>query len=154
MDAFLEAVDDDPGNSASLLYGCKLRKKYIGPDSRTVNSPKLRMRHCEVAERNGGQQELVFVSCLRKSITVPILLIEIRCGKSSTRKAVNESSEYIFSPFILGSSSEVERMFSIDKHLLPPCLRAITLHLFEDLLFLRFNVQFWDPHLIRESIKN
>jgi hypothetical protein len=66
-------------------------------------------------------------------------------------------SEYVDTRFIFGSAAEVERLWSIAKHVLTDHRQSMTPLLFEAILFLRINERFWGADtvaLARVNIKS
>ena len=67
------------------------------------------------------------------------------------RRIGDPSKDYIDCSLILGSSAEVERVFSMGKNVLAPVRHAMTPQIFEALLFLSYN-RLWDEQLVSEAI--
>ncbi len=51
------------------------------------------------------------------------------------------------------SVAEIERVFSAAKYVLSENRRSVTPQLFEDIMFLNFNIRFWDAPLVEETIR-
>ena len=58
---------------------------------------------------------------------------------------------YINADFICGSAAEVERLWSIAKHILTNSRARMTPHLFEALFFLKINHDYWDCRSVQEA---
>lgn len=67
-------------------------------------------------------------------------------------KVAVTSLEYIPSGFLLGSVAEVERVWSISKHLLGDVRNYFSPLMLQTILFLRFNERFWDIKLVAKAI--
>jgi hypothetical protein len=57
------------------------------------------------------------------------------------------------SDFILGSAAEVERVWSIAEYILTKQCKRMTSYLFECLIFLRYNKEFWKCMDSQEAIQ-
>lgn len=68
-------------------------------------------------------------------------------------KLFNKKSLDINLNFILGSAAEFERVFSQEKFISSQMRRAMTLELFEAILFLKYNERFRDIQLVAESLE-
>ena len=56
--------------------------------------------------------------------------------------------------FVLGSVAEVERVWSMAKHLLGDLRHSMSPIILEALLFLRFNERFWDAELVAKAVSH
>ena len=64
------------------------------------------------------------------------------------KRKVLEKTRYINCDFILGSAAEIERIWSISKNILNNSRKSMTPLLFESLLFLKLNKNYWDQKLV------
>ena len=72
--------------------------------------------------------------------------------KSAKKPRLSKTkSDYIDCRFILGSSAEVERIFSIGGNLLSKNRRSMTSQVFEAILFLKYNSRLWDLNPVSEA---
>ena len=55
--------------------------------------------------------------------------------------------------FILGSAAEIERVWSTAELILRKARFSMTPHLFEALIFLKFNHGHWDKNLVKQAIQ-
>lgn len=60
------------------------------------------------------------------------------------------TSPYKNVDFICGSAAEVERLWSIAKYILTDNRSRMTPAMFESLLFLKTNVEYWDVPMVME----
>ncbi len=68
------------------------------------------------------------------------------------RKVEHGTESYINCDFILRSVAEIERLFSMAKYVMAENIRSLTPHLFEAIMFLKFNERFWDAQLASEAV--
>lgn len=69
------------------------------------------------------------------------------------QKRVTQTEQYQDCRFILGSVAEVERLWSIAKHVFTENRRSMTPQMFEAIMFLKINCNHWDANLVAEAIK-
>lgn len=146
------------------LYNCKLGEKFIGTKSHLVTDADFESGVIKI--QAGCPDELTdaektAVQCLKSdhaeagsadgSSNGEYLSMKERLAKRRKITATNRT--YIPCNFILGSVAEVERVWSIAKHLLHGDIRtSLTPLLFEALIFLRCNERFWDAELVALAI--
>lgn len=67
-------------------------------------------------------------------------------------RAVSNESSYYDLDFIPGTSCEVERLFSISRHILTYNRSSMTPTQFERVIFLKMNKRFWDATLVSKIV--
>ena len=60
-------------------------------------------------------------------------------------------SPYVNVDFICGSAAEVERLWSIVKHILSNSRSRMTPHLFQALIYLKINHEYWDRKSVQQA---
>ena len=55
--------------------------------------------------------------------------------------------------FVLGSAAEVERLWSVARYVITDLRSRLSPVMFEALLFLKVNKDYWDKYLVAEAIK-
>lgn len=65
---------------------------------------------------------------------------------------MNQPKEYIDTRFICGSVCEVERLWSVCKALLGVNRMSVTPIIFEALIFLKVNTEYWDQLMVCEAM--
>jgi hypothetical protein len=73
-------------------------------------------------------------------------------GKRKDRDESVAEDEYMNADFILCSSAEVERLFSIGKYMLTDSRKNMAPIVFESLMYLRVNRRFWDQNLVIKAM--
>ncbi len=63
-------------------------------------------------------------------------------------------SQYVSLDFVLASTAEIERLWSLAKYILVQQRRRMSPKIFEALLFLKYNRRFWDGKLVLEAYTN
>ena len=63
----------------------------------------------------------------------------------------NTVSPYMNVDFIFGSAAEVERLWLIAKYILSNTRSRMTPHLFQALIFLKVNHEYWDCHSVQQA---
>lgn len=71
---------------------------------------------------------------------------------SHNRKREERNDAYLNCNFELGSLAEVERLWSIAKHVLTDSRKGITPLAFEEILFLRMNNTYWNEYTVKETM--
>ncbi len=71
---------------------------------------------------------------------------------SKGRKITSSTVKYIDSRFICGSNAEVERLWSVAKHILQNNCKSIFPMLLETLLLLKVNKAYWDISVVHEAM--
>ena len=155
----IDPCDEDKSNPDSKLFGCRLGKKLISPGSSIVLCPAF--------EKGGGEdtkslentmtesEKIANSALLKNKMTVEskqdsCTSVEQRLKKQ--QKVLESGSEYIDSRFVLGSSAECERIFSIDRYVFCENRRSISPPVLESILFLKLNERFWDIELVSQAI--
>lgn len=67
------------------------------------------------------------------------------------RKMISSGGKYRDCSFILGSVATIERLWSIAGNVLMNHRKEMTPIVFEALLFLRTNKQYWNEHTVKEA---
>lgn len=75
---------------------------------------------------------------------------ELLQALSNKRRRINNgNSPYISANFILGSTVEMEKVWSVSKYLLPDTRKCMESVVFEALLFLKVNHRYWNLNSVR-----
>eukprot|EP00171_Calliarthron_tuberculosum_P023317 IDg23317t1 len=135
LDTLIEVVSQAKNNPMSPFYGCRLGEKYISNTSSIVADKYFEMGVVKIQmgksiELTGREKSTAF---------------------AKKRKMENTGDEYVNCDFILGSIAEVERLWSVSKHILCVQRRGMTPQMFEALLFLKFNERLWDDQLVAQA---
>lgn len=70
------------------------------------------------------------------------------------RASTDESDQYIDCSFCVATSNTVERLFSACKHVLTDEQKCMSPIMFEALIFLKINKEFWDLTMVAKAMKN
>lgn len=140
----------------SPLGGCRLGTQYISATSAIVSDPhfesgvvKIQQRrtHTMTAEERDACQGLLHELDENHHVAQRIAPdgIEdiLNAGDDSSRE-----DEYINCDFILASTAEVERLWSLAKYVLTDQRSRLEPVFFKSLLFLKENRGFWDQNLV------
>lgn len=93
-------------------------------------------------------------SCMTSdSIRLMNLLCCADVSWATKRRQLNETHKYLNFDFILGSASEVERLWSVANNILTDNRKSMTPILFENLLLLKINKGYWDLENMCEAMK-
>lgn len=163
VDLLLDAVNDGRTDSLSDLHGCHLGKTYVATDSEIVTDPHFESGVIKIQNQNeSALSDFEKDACWR--LRAPS--ISSRGASSSTRATIAEKlakgkrrclefeSSYRNCSFIIGSVAEVERLWSIAKYILTENRGAMTPEVFESLIFLKVNSEFWDLTTVSEAIRS
>ena len=155
------SVDDD----SLPLHNCTLGTYYLATDSSFATDPLFESAVVKLQNGVSGtltEDEKVAVRSLRvknagssgEGAGTSNRFMSMKERLEKRRKlSMTPESTYIPCNFVLGSVAEVERVWSIAKHLLHGEIRnCLTPLLLEALIFLRFNSRFWDAKLVAHAI--
>ena len=162
--AHVIALSADKPHAA--LYDCKLGQHYVGANSDIMTDPVFESAVIKLQEncpQDMTDDEKQSVECLRLDAAdaagpadaandAEVLSINER--RKKRRKLSALPKRYMDCGFILGSVAEVERVWSIAKHLLGDVRHKMAPMMLEALLFLRFNERFWDEQLVAKAISH
>ena len=70
------------------------------------------------------------------------------------KRRIDKTQRYRNCDIILGSAAEVERLWSIAKHMLCNNRKSLSPILFADLLFLKVYKSYWDLELVATAISS
>ena len=70
------------------------------------------------------------------------------------RLSAEDSTQYIDCSFCVATSNTVERLFSACKHVLTDERKCMSPIMFEALIFLKVNKEFWDLPMVAKAMKN
>ena len=166
LDALLKESEDGEHSRASHWFGCKLKGVYIGRASEKLSHPNFISGVVKIQENKHmtlTQDEKD--ACKRLLIeeevvdgaeqNVHVSLADRMRDRIKKRKAgvfeADLSSPYRNVDFICGSAAEVERLWSIAKHVLTNNRSRLTPAMFETLLFLKMNDKYWDIQSVQEA---
>ena len=84
----------------------------------------------------------------------PGLLADVYQAIASANDAATKTeSDYVNLKFILASAAEVERIWSMAKYILVQQRKGMSPKLFECLLFLKYNRQFWNKRKVIDAYR-
>ena len=159
LDSLIDACDEDKSNPESKLFGCRLGKRYISPESSIVLCPAFEKGVVKIQkglENTMTESEKIATSALlKKKMTVESKQVSCTSVEQSLKKrqkVLESESEYIDSRFVLGSSAECERLFSMARYVFCENCRSISPLVLESILFLKLNERFWDIELVSHAI--
>ena len=167
-DSLLEESEQGHDNAGSAWFGCKLKGTHISRNSPKITNPHFvtgvikiqRNRHatltveekeaCESllaqdANEGGGQGQ---ATNQQSSLSLADRMKNrIRKRKAGVMEA-DHTSPYKNVDFICGSAAEVERLWSIAKYILTDNRARLPPAMFETLLFLKTNDEYWDMAMV------
>ena len=139
-------------------YGHKLEGDYIGPNSSKQPDPYFVSGVIKIQDNNCAQMTVeekdACQSLLAKDYEIGVAqaqqttLADRMRDRIKKRKAgvmdQDLSSPYRNCDFICGSAAEVERLWSVAKKILTNNRYHLTVVMFETLMFLKMNEDYWD----------
>lgn len=161
-----DVIADSAEAPNAPLHNCTLGQHYTGMSSHLVTDPLF---ESAVIKLQGNclqdltDDEKKAVECLQLNTGegaagngaeggAEVLSMSERRKKRRKTEAIPK--RYMHCNFILGSVAEVERVWSVAKHLLGDVRHRLSPIMLEALLFLRFNERFWDDQLVAQAISN
>ena len=145
----------------SRLYNCKLGDDYLKIDSHVTTDPTFESGIVKL--QRGRADDLTL---LEKHAVKCLLKNDDGCGGSSEsdddkpmkdhlskKRKIDENGKYMSAGFVLGSSAEVQRLWSTAKYVLTEERSKLKPLLFEAILFLKYNQRFWGDQLVAEAIR-
>ena len=165
LNALLAEMDEGNISRASGWFGHKFDGTYITPDSSKLPDPSFVSGVVKIQENNQG-----LMSPEEKEACKDLLLEEDEQNSSQSsqpslaqrmiermkkRKAGvmenNLGSPFKNCDFICGSAAEVERLWSIAKHVLTNTRSRLTPVMFETLIFSKVNEDYWDLATVQSA---
>eukprot|EP00171_Calliarthron_tuberculosum_P002931 IDg2931t1 len=157
-----EVVEEGRHDQGSVFFGCRLASKYLAPNASTVTDPHFESGVVKI--QNGNEDSLTIDeknACEKLRISRLIrsssslsegrtIADKLANGK---RRCVEPRSKYRNCGFILGSAAEVEGLWSVCNYVLTNHRKSMTPLLFECLIFLKTNKEFWDLNLVTEAMR-
>ena len=146
----------------AAMYNCTLEQHYIGSNADIMTDPVFESAVIKLQEncpQDLSDAEKASVLCLKVEETTDgnaedSDLLSMSERRKKRRKVAAIPKRYINCDFVLGSVAEVERLWSIAKHILGDVRHKLAPMMLEALLFLRFNKRFWDDQLVAQAISN
>lgn len=143
------------------LHNCKLGNEYIRRNSHLTTDPDFESGIVKLQKGEANQltsAEKVAVCMLEKDVedVVPDsdsdreMLMDERLNK---RRKIDKNCQYRSADFVLGSSAEVERIWSTAKYILSDTRSKLKLLMFEAIMFLKNNSRLWGDQLVAEAIR-
>ena len=166
LDELLTECREGHTNTNSNWHGRKLPGTYINPDSDKLPDPHfvsgvIKIQLNQLLQLSAEEK----AACIRlinkcveeqeindsQSIGLAARMKE-RMKKRKAGVLENmKASPYVNVDFICGSAAEVERLWSIAKHILSNSRSRMTPHLFEALIYLKINHEYWDCKSVQEA---
>jgi len=159
LDTLLSAVATQKDVFEAPLYLCSLKDHYIklestespdhvfesgvikiqrGQADDMTDAERAACAHLKSGDSQGGSVTS------QEPTDVTTMSMKDLFRSSLKRRRVGSKTEYMNLDFILGSTSEVERLFSVAGNILTTGRRSLTPMMFESLLFLKVNRDYWD----------
>ena len=163
IDSLLEEIEAKKDDIDSDLYDCKFFPKRVSIKGTLSPSSDFESGVCKIQSDSIGlmteaeKQACVILSKTRNSSTVcedsnsKNLSFEQKIARKKRRFEKNTSS-YINCDFILGSSAEIERVWSISKYILTDHRKSMEPIIFEALVFLKVNRTYWDRRSVQAAL--
>lgn len=167
LDTLTRTIEDQKDNPVAPLFGCTLKDEYIKLHS--VHSPSSTFESAVVKIQ---RQEYSTMTHEERSAALPLKKPTEPCDSTDgttqdedvltmsgildrrKRRRVEQDHPYMNLNFILGSSAEIERLFSIAGRILADQRRNMTPMLFEALVFLKVNRGYWDFRTVLSAMGN
>ena len=174
IDRFIERVEKKSIQRGHALEGCTFvpnRIKLDGPlspdkvfESAVVKIQQGREADLTVEEKAAVRHLLKsnFLAAVEAEAASsqptapgsPGLLADVYQAISTANDAANKTeSDYVNLKFILASAAEVERIWSMAKYILVQQRKGMSPKLFECLIFLKYNRQFWNKRKVAEAYR-
>ena len=138
---------------------------YLSPTANIIENPAFEravVKILEAREDSLTSEEALSALCLTKKVIN--IDDEKETGKQqeemsyyeqiqAKRRRTSQTSKYIDCRFLVATTCRVERLFSEAKHILTDVRKHMSPMLFEALLFLRCNLEYWNAALVAEAIQ-
>lgn len=155
VNQFFDSVKNSKNISESTLYQCRLETKYIGIGVGTFTDPNFEMdvmKHQKGLSSVLTENEKISVVCMWNENSAtdssatddqnPSAVLTKQNNLEKRRKKDDGNDQYRNYDFILGSSAEVERLWSMSKYVLTMHGRSMTSQLAVAFMFLKVNERF------------
>ena len=168
LESLLESVEANHNVPGSTMSNCKLDSWYIGPTAHIVKDPYFESGVTKIqrgnksdmtAEEKDACKNLLLSSrgdyVMDTNNGHDIDQLSFKERYDSKRRRVNSSvDKYIDCSFILGSVAEAERLWSIADKFRPDHRKNTTPIVFEALLFLNINEEYWNIHTVKDAMRD
>lgn len=161
LDALTDAVESGRRSPQSPLYQCNLKEKWISINARISPDPKFESGVCKIqrgeTSRLTDAEKLACSKLLlhEEPAEIPVANNQMSLSdmiQERKKRRIEKAPRYRNCDFILGSAAEVERLWSISKHILCDNRKTLTPILFEALLFLKVNKSYWNLELVAKAM--
>lgn len=136
--------------------------QYIGENANIVNAPDFEKGVIKIQAKVESQlpvQERKAGASLKNSTALPAAASQKDSGLSYAERALKQqkmdsdaAAEYIDTTFLLPTSNDVERLFSLASRLYTPHRRCMQPRTLEALVFLNRNRDLWDEALVAQIV--
>ena len=166
-DALLKESKQGDSTRASAWFGSKLKGTHIGRNSTKLSHPNFITgvvkiqdnKHMTLTTEEQDACKALLVENENgrggEYQNQPLSLADRMKDRIKKRKAgvieADLTSPYKNVDFICGSAAEVERLWSIAKYILTDTRSRLTSAMFETILFLKTNEDYWDISMVMEA---
>ena len=139
-------------------------EQYLGSNSHLVNNQDFESGFVKIMSKefiNLTESERAATSALMLPTTMdtiehnPIKTGYFEeCQNRKCRRVSAEQDQYMDCTFLVATTVTVERLFSTCKYVLTDNRKSLPPIMFEALLFLKINRDFWDLPMVEQAMKN
>jgi hypothetical protein len=168
FEILVETVQEEKYVEGSVFYQCTLGDSYIGaqslklPDkdfitgiSKIQNNEAHKMSSEEKYACKSLEEESSNISndAYGSACTQKLTITEKIKLKKKMKLEKTYTGNYKNVDFVLGSAAEVERLWSVARYVITDLRIRLSPVMFEALLFLKVNKDYWDKYLVAEAMK-
>ena len=163
VDSLLEIINAEKRDINSNLYDCKLRPHRIAIDGPLSPNSDFESGVCKIQSNSLGMMtENEKTACKLLPRTSKKSASSVNEGKirhsfyktleRKRQKLEKKECMYINCDFILGSTAEIERLWSVAKNIMRDNRKHMEPILFEALIFLKVNRSYWDISSVQSAL--
>eukprot|EP00171_Calliarthron_tuberculosum_P001491 IDg1491t1 len=167
LDVLMQSIDSYKQDASSPLYNCRLERHYIDVYSlRTTDvdfeNGVTRIQRGEADQMTDSEREACktllqpsAASATHEDCTTSPEGQELSIAsmvRERKRRRLLQREKYVNCNFILGSVAEVERLWSIAKNVRSSSRKSLTPLLFESILFLKVNKEYWNLEVVIQAM--
>lgn len=171
LDTLMHTITEAQDDRNAILYKCRLGDNYIHPTANICPDPHFESAVVKIQQgriEDLTQDEVTAAARLRVGWEAEAPAAEAAEPQSPEAKTMAQkiakvakkrlqasggAGGYINCDFILGSAAEVERLWSLAKHILEDDRLGMHPETFEIIIFLKVNSRFWDKSTCCEAIR-
>ena len=160
IEALVDTIEKEKCDTESPFHDCKFKPNRINLKGKLSPDSNFESGVCKIQmQAQGLMTEDEKTACRHLLKTQK----KNQRGESSSQSFLDTiarkkrryemKNEYINCDFIQGSTAEIERVWSVSKHIMKHTRKSMEPLMFEAILFLKFNREYWNQESVQAAMK-